>query len=63
MGLFKDIGKIISGNTDEIEWWDKIGSSPNADDAPRIPTPPHIRQPTPLTIIALPYGDGLETLH
>lgn len=63
MSLFKDIGNIISGNTDEIEWWDKIGVAPVSEDAPRIPEPPRLRQPSPLVIISLPYGDGLETIH
>lgn len=63
MSLFKDIGNILSGNTDEIEWWDKIGATPPPEDMPRIPAPPPLRQPSPLVIISLPYGDGLETIH
>lgn len=66
MGLFKDIVNVVAGNTDEVEWWDKIGAGASEPEMPLIPAPPPppaIRLPSPLVIISQPYGDRPETIH
>lgn len=64
MSLFKDIGHILAGTTDEIEWWDEVwGLAPTTqDEMPRIPAP-RLRCPWPLADIRKPYGDNPATVH